>query len=355
MFSRTSFFLLATAVTAHAQSGKAPASAPAHEAAPLAPAQEPLLSPFTEHTLDGVLATINDEVLLLSELQKAVLVTSQGQTQLQPTGRLAGGPLAPEQGEQLLEQLIDSRILHLRVGEMGMGVSEEELDQEIAQFLKQQNILESRFEEMLRAEGETRTSHREEFRNQMEMQRFIGRVIRPQVTVTEDELRGFVLQQTGAAAGGKVRLKSLLIEMPSSLTEAQRQQKLQKVERVAKDISEGKDFETLVKLHSESSDAAKTGGALPPRAAKDLPQPLQERLAGAKPNDVIGPLTIGASVFFFQFLAQEAGSAETMNKAQLDQQREKLQEVKFQERLHETLRAERSKVRIVLRPFKFSK
>lgn len=321
--------------------------------APTLPVVGMAFSPLGDTTLDSILVTVGDEPVLLSDLQKVVRAASNGQTRLKPNGQLAGGSIGPSEANQLLEQVINQKVLNLRVREMGLNVDDDELTTEIDNFLKSQNISQEQFQQILKSEGETQESHRDEFRQQLETQRFIGRVIRPLVTVTEDEVRSYYQQQAGAAdRAQRVRLRSLVIDMPASLSEAQRQAKLERVATVKKEIEAGANFAGLVKLYSESPDALKTEGLLPPRPAKELPGEVREKLKDAKPDTVIGPLTLGSSVFFFQYVGADSENQDEFarNRTKWEGQ---LQEIKFRERLDEYVKAERSKTKVVKRDFEF--
>lgn len=343
-------FALSFSLHASAQTQAAPeAPTPAPNAAPQSQA-----AGFNANTVDGILATVGEEIILISDLQRAVRAASEGQTSLSPTGQLSGGALSPADAEQLLEQLVNQKVLGLRVRDLGIDLGEEELDSEIAALLKQQNVSREEFERILVQEGETPESHREEFRNQLETQRFIGRIIRPLVTVTEDEVKNFYMQQAGQAANPtqRVRLRSLVLNLPPDLQESQRQSKQERVAAIRKEVDSGGSFTSLVKLYSESPDALKTEGLLPPRAVRELPPELQSKLKDIKPGEVVGPLQIGSSIFFFEFLGFEMESTENFDK-QKAQWENRLLEVKFKERLDDYVRAERTKVKVVRRTIEF--
>lgn len=305
---------------------------------------------------DGILVTVGDDIILLSDLQRAVRVASGGQTTLEPDGQLKGGSFGVSDAERLLEQLIDQRVLGLRVRELNINVSDEELEPEIAAFLKNQNLSQDTFMQMLKEEGETYENYRNEFRRQLETQRFVGRVIRPLVSVTEDELRNYYLQRSGSAERSqKVKLKSLMINTPAEHTDAQKNTKSETVAKIKSEASSGTDFGTLVTKYSESPDAEKTGGTLPPRSPNELPPEVWNEVKDAKVNAILGPFTIGSAVFFFQYLGHDLNNLADFEK-QKPQLENQLLEVKFQERLNEYLKAERGKVKISKpNDFKFDK
>jgi parvulin-like peptidyl-prolyl isomerase len=307
------------------------------------------------NTIDGVIVTVADEPLLLSEFQRAVAVATQRSSRVSSKGQLTGGQLSPADAEIILEQLINQKILSLRVRELGLNLGEDELDSELKSFLQNQNISEEKFQEILRAEGETVESHREEFRKQIETQRFIGRVIRPLVTVTEDQVRGFYMQQNADKDKTQlVKLRSLMIEIPTGLSNEEMQTKKRNIETIRRDVDAGRPFVDLVQIYSEAKDAMKTKGLLPPRPLNELPEKLRSRLKGKASATVIGPIELGLSVFFFEYLGTELGDQKEYEK-QRPQYEAKLLDLKFRERLDEYLRSERLKVKISRRDFKISR
>jgi peptidyl-prolyl cis-trans isomerase SurA len=314
-------------------------------------------STFSEKTLDGIIVSVGEDIILLSELQKAIQQVSAGQCKLLSNGKLVGGSISAQDAENILEQLISQKILSLRVQELGLSVTEDELDQEISSLLKQQNMTQEDFIKALQAEGETVTSHREEFRKQLETQRFIGRTIRPLVTVSEDEIRNSSASQQGQVEEDKkITLRSLLVQ--------KYQEKESKIQKIKEDLTAGKSFESIAKMHSEDPDVLKTSGMLPPRFLKDLPEELRKELPNKKKGDVIGPIQIGSSAFFFEYLAEETSATKNTPEATKNNQlnSKKRQEVeakildqKFKERLSEYLKAEKTKVKVTRRNFTISK
>jgi len=97
------------------------------------------LSPFDRNTVDGLLVSVADQAILLSDLQHAILATSNGQTQISANGKLPGGTMTAVQANQLLESIINQKVLQIKALELGIDVSDAELSARINDFLKQQN------------------------------------------------------------------------------------------------------------------------------------------------------------------------------------------------------------------------
>ena len=144
-------------------------------------------------------------------------------------------------------------------------------------------------------------------------------------------------------------MRSLMINMGDDLSETQKQTKQERILAIRKGVDSGSSFVGLVKQYSESPDAIQTEGKLSPRYINELPAPLQDQLKTAAIAQVIGPLSVGSAVFFFEFVGFENDKSSDFER-QKAMWESKLLEVKFKERLDDYIKAETTKVKIVKRP-----
>ncbi|APJ02475.1 SurA N-terminal domain-containing protein [Silvanigrella aquatica] len=309
-------------------------------------------TPFDANTLDGVLATIADQVILLSDLQQAIFISTNGQTRLSPNGRLYGGNLVPQQASQIMESIINQKVLQVKAIELGLDVSEDDLSKQIDNFLKQRGFSEEELQNQLAKSGKSMKEYRQEFKNEVLKQELIGRVISSLVSVSDDEVKSFYLQQTGSIKQvSSVKLRSLLIKIPENEQTDPLNSELIKI--ISKKIEDGESFIKLVKEYSMASDATQTEGILPPRPVAELPAPIREKISNLSMNQVVGPFILGSSVFYFQYLGATFSEDSDLLK-NFGHWKSKLQDIKFNERLSEYLLSERKKLKANIRPFQFS-
>ncbi|WGL61460.1 SurA N-terminal domain-containing protein [Pigmentibacter sp. JX0631] len=309
--------------------------------------------PFESNTIDGILATITDQVILLSDLQQAIFIASNGQTKLLPNGLLVGGNMSTQQAYLVLDSLINQTVLRAKTLELGIDIPEDELSQRINEFLKQRGFSEEDLKEQLEKSGKTVEDYRKEFKTEILKQSLIARVITPLVNVSEEEVKSFYIQQTGSIKQiSTIKLRSLMIKIPDNEKDDILSSKLVKI--VNEKISEKSDFSALVKQYSMASDVEKTGGLLPPKPIHELPEQVRTKLMNINVNDIIGPIVLGSSVFYFQYLGVEL-TADNEFQKNFNTWKNKLQDIKFNERLSEYLKAERTKLKANIRPIKFTR
>jgi peptidyl-prolyl cis-trans isomerase SurA len=319
----------------------------------LAKANEPYKQEWTDlsgSTQDAIVANVGGQILLLSDLRRSISLASRGQADVNPAGELIGSGLTAVQAEEILDKLIEQSLLELKVKELSLEVSASELDAEITQFLEQRKIQRTDFLDMLASEGETEQSHRSEFKRQLETQRFIGRVIKPLVSVSDEEVRSFYLSQRsqGATTIEKVVLRSLMLK--GSLSDIAVQSR---VDQITSSLRDGATFEDLTHKHSDAPDAKTSKGLLPARKLSELHPTVVEQLSNKNDGTVIGPVQLGSSSFLFEIVKRETSEDSKYN-AEKETWRQKLLEKKFGERLDSYLKAERTKVRVEKRPLRFA-
>jgi parvulin-like peptidyl-prolyl isomerase len=306
---------------------------------------------LSDSTVDAIIANVGGEILLFSDLRRAINLATKGQGDLLPSGKLTGPGLNEKLAEDVFDKLIEQTLLELKVQELSLQVTDEELDREIASFLESKQISRPDFLKMLESEGETEQSHRSEFKRQLETQRFIGRVIRPLVIVTEDEVRSYYLSENKnkAADSGpeKLVLRSLLLKIAKDSPDY-----TSKVQEIQEALKGGKAFEEVVKEFSEAPDAKEKLGLLDAKKPSELPQQVVEKLKDEAAGKVVGPISIGSSTFFFELVRRET-AADTAFNNEKEKWNTKLLEKKFAERLKSYLSAEKDKVKISKRPIQF--
>lgn len=287
------------------------------------------LQEFPPDTIDGVLVKVGTESILLSDLRQAM-------------------SLYPQVSEKdLLSALIDEKIIEIKARDIGVDVSEEELSRSIDDFLKSQNLDEAKLIAELEKNGKTLQEYREEFKKEVIKQQLIGRVISPFVNVTTDEVNRFYLQQTkNVKQVEKVKLRSLVLYIPEDYSGDVLQ--YETVQKVQTQINEKADFVGLVREYSGAQDAASNLGLLPPKTVTELPEEVRQKLTDLQTDQVIGPIALGHSVFFFQYLGAEFSVGSELN-THYDEWKNKLLNIKFGEHLAEYLRKARSSIKIVAR------
>ncbi|MGM0952938.1 MAG: peptidylprolyl isomerase [Pseudomonadota bacterium] len=216
--------------------------------------------------LDQVVAIVDDEAILQSELDARVN-TIVGRLSAQGTG------LPPQNvlEERVLEQLISESIQLQMADEMGMRISDNELNETLANIAQNNNMSLEQFEQQLAQEGVTYQQARAQIRNEMLTSRVQQRRVGNRVRITDREVENYLQAQSGRKASEpEYRLGYIFIEVDEPGNEDSEEQARAKAEELRQQIEDGRDFAEVAVAESDASNALE-GGDMGWRKESQLP------------------------------------------------------------------------------------
>lgn len=233
--------------------------------------------------LDRIVAVVDDDVVLQSELDLAVanIVNRfrQNPEQLPPPDVLR---------RQVLERLIMIKLQVERARGSGVRVSDAELEQSIAGIAAQQGIGVPELRAQLTAEGIPYEEFRNSVREELLIQRLRQRLAQGRVVVSEAEIN--MALETSPLEGEELKLAHILVALPENPTPDQVKVARTKIEGIKQLIDSGEmDFTAAAIRYSDSPNALE-GGDLGWRTASEIPPLFVSVLKDMKPGEVTDPI-----------------------------------------------------------------
>jgi peptidyl-prolyl cis-trans isomerase SurA len=274
--------LLLAAAAASGADAKAKADAsPKTEAPADAVKPEPVK---TGKLLDRVVAIVNDGVVSQSDLdeQTALIVDrlKEQKTQLPPADVLR---------KQVLDRLIMQEIQLQRADRIGLKISDEQLNAQLADIAQRNGMSLSQLPTALAQQGIDYAGFRDNLRKEMTLQGLRQRDVLGKISVTPRELEQFIERlKKLPSETDEYSVSHILIAIPQDATQA----KVEELGKLAQSIyerSKTEDFGRLAVAYSNSQTALE-GGSLGWRKGPELPTALAEIVAAMKPGDVSKPL-----------------------------------------------------------------
>ncbi|HEY5971079.1 MAG TPA: peptidylprolyl isomerase [Pseudoxanthomonas sp.] len=233
--------------------------------------------------LDRIAAVVNEDVILQSELDRAVKnVTAQYANQ--------PGQLPPRDvlERQVLERLVLVKLQVARAAETGIRVSDGELDNAVASVAKQNGASVDALRERLAADGLAFADFRSSIRDEITVQRLRQSFGQSRIQVSETEVDAALASQ--ATAGTQYHLAHILVGLPEGATAEQIATGEKKIQGVKGLVDKGElDFAAAAVRYSDSPNALE-GGDLGWRSPDEIPAAFSEMLKGMTPGQVVGPL-----------------------------------------------------------------
>jgi len=235
--------------------------------------------------LDQVVAIVNDDVILQTQLDdriNTIVRRLQAQNTTLPPRRLLQ--------ERVLEQLITESIQLQMAEQMGMRISDNELNETMTSIARQNGLTLEEFEQQLAAEGISYSQARERIRQEMLISRVQQRRVGSRVRVTDREVANY-LQALDArgSTDAEYRLAYIFIAVDNPTDQASVQAARRKAERLREQILQGRDFREVAVAESDASNALE-GGDMGWRSESQLPSllaPVVPDLPVGQPSPVL--------------------------------------------------------------------
>nr|WP_318379177.1 peptidylprolyl isomerase SurA [uncultured Enterobacter sp.] len=238
--------------------------------------------------VDKVAAVVNNGVVLESDvdglMQSVKLNASQAGQQLPDDNTLR---------HQILERLIMDQIILQMGTKMGVKVTDEQLDQAIANIAKQNNMTLDQMRSRLAYDGINYNTYRNQIRKEMLISEVRNGEVRRRVTILPQEVESLA-QQVGNQndASTELNLSHILIPLPENPTSDQVNEAESQARSIVEQARGGDDFGKLAITYSADQQALK-GGEMGWGRIQELPSIFAQALSTAKKGDVIGPIRSG--------------------------------------------------------------
>lgn len=235
-----------------------------------------LLLPYVSHAafMDRVLVVVNEDVITQSEFDhrlNAVLIDIKDRGQTPPA----------DLPKQLLEGMISDRLKTQEANRRGIQVSDQELDQAILRFARQQNLSVPQLKQSLITSGRSYKQFTESVRDSLTISRLTEFYARSRVVVPEYEIDGFIAANNLDQDTNEYLIAHIMLLNP--------EQNRERAQDIRDEISQGLSFQEAVLKYSEATNAQE-GGVLGWRTTSQLPEVFVGAVKDSRPGDVSGVL-----------------------------------------------------------------
>lgn len=238
-----------------------------HAAFAIALSVTALSSHAAREPLDQIAAVVNDDVVLQSELNTAIVSIGQ---QLRQQGQQVPPPGV--MSSQVLERLILAKIQEQRAERIGIRVDEAELTAAVKTIAERNNLSLRDFASALRADGIDYLEFRNSIRSEMVMTRLRQREVERKIVVTDrevdDAMIAFLKQKEESKS---YRLQHIMVAVPEAADGDVLAERKAKIDGVLESLNGGADFSNLAIANSDGQFALE-GGNLGWRKIDEVPQ-----------------------------------------------------------------------------------
>ncbi len=291
--------------------------APAKLAAPAVKQGGGFLPPASSSAtvIDSIAVVVNDDVITRNEIAARLRSIEQ-----RMKASNAPMPEAADLQRQVIEAMIVERAQNQLAKEMGVKVSDTELDRAIGRIAEQQKMTLQEMRNQMEKEGMTYPAFREEIRNEMMLQRLREHEVDNKIQISDAEVDTYLAaEQAAAAEQVEMNIAQILVGIPQNASPEQIAARKARADEVARQLRTGADFAKIAATYSDAPDALK-GGEVGWRDANRLPPVFAEALGKLTPGQVTPVIRSNTGFHLLKLVGKRNAADSTKDKTAEQQQ-----------------------------------
>ena len=248
-------------------------------------------TPAPAQTGDYIVAVVNQELVTAAEVQQRLARiradAQQTRAQLPPPAALR---------QQVVDVLIDERVLVTHARENGPKIDEAELDRAVANVAQQNQLTLPQLRERLRREGIDYAKFRSTIRDQMMVERLREREVAGRIRVSDAEIDALIEERRSGGANAQFNIAQILVPVPENATQMVIGERRERALAALRRVRGGEDFAAVAREVSQDSNRS-SGGEIGLRPADRLPDVFVKAVRTLKGGEVSPDLLRSAAGF----------------------------------------------------------
>ncbi|MBD1400810.1 SurA N-terminal domain-containing protein [Pelovirga terrestris] len=250
------------------------------------------ISPLAAQTIASVAAVVNSDIITTYQLDRAVerLVSSQN------LSRFPSDQERQQLRREVLDQLINDRLLQQRSKELGLSVTTQEVDAAVDDVMTSNNLNPATLETALAAEGMSLESYRRQIHDEILRYKLMSQEVNYRARVTSGEVRRYFeenIEQFDTQTRLFVSRISFALPADRSSSDAARIE--EQANQSRQRLLGGTPFDTVLAEAGPLAD----GGIMGELVLSDLAAPLQQALQRLATGDISVPTEFNQQLHLF--------------------------------------------------------
>ncbi|HEV8313204.1 MAG TPA: peptidylprolyl isomerase [Burkholderiaceae bacterium] len=254
---------------------------------------------------DYIIAVVNSDLVTAFEVNQRMArareEAARSRTQLPP---------ADELRRQVLDALIEERVIITYARDSGTKVDDVELDRAVGNVAAQNQISPQQLRQRLKQEGIDYNYFRSTIRDQLLVERVREREVVNRIRVTDGEIDDWLEKQRSASKGAdEYNIAQVLVTVPEGASEAVVAERRARAQQAQARVRAGEAFDVVAKQMSEDGNRER-GGEIGLKPADRLPDVFVSAVRRLKPGEVAPELLrSGAGFHLLKLIERREGAA----------------------------------------------
>ncbi len=274
--------------------------------------------------ITSVAAVVNADIITTYQLDRDVarLLSRQNLTSSPSDQELQALRL------EVLEQLINDRLLQQRSKELGLSVSDQEINAAVDDVMTSNNLDPTTLEIALAAEKMTLESYRQQIRDDILRYKLMSQEVNYRTQVTSSEVRRYFEENIDQFdTQTRLFVSRISFALPADRTSTDAARIAEQANQSRRQLLDGAPFDTVLAEAGEIAD----GGIMGELVFGDLAAPLQQALQDLQKGDVSVPTELNQQLHLFIINDRRSGEELAFERAKRSIE-ERLRREKTEER-----------------------
>nr|CDQ33567.1 Peptidyl-prolyl cis-trans isomerase SurA [Virgibacillus halodenitrificans] len=263
----------------------------------------PLVALAQPQPLDRIVAVVNKDAIMQSQLEDRVAQVSQ-----QMARRNVPVPDKEDLRRQVLDRMIVEQIQLQMADRANVSIDDTQLNAAVRDIAKNNDMTLDEFADSLEQDGMSLAAVREQVRREMLLRQVQQSQVASRVNITDREVDRY-LDQQGDASDTAYHLAHILVALPESPTPEQVEQAQTKARDLYRQLQNGADFQQLATADSDGEQAL-SGGDLGWRRGDRLPTIFADVVPQLADGEVSEPVRSPSGFHLVKRIETRGGQSE---------------------------------------------
>lgn len=256
-----------------------------------------------------IVALVNDEAITAIDLAaRTQMLVASGQMQNTPEVQQRLRP-------QVLRALIDERLRQQAADREGIVVSQDRIDERMAQLAQSNNLSLENFRTALVQNGIDPAWIEQQIRTELAWTMLVSRKFRPGIIVTDEDIDNAQRQMRESQGTTQYRVAEIFLSIddPNDTPAVQ-----EAAQRLLEQLKQGANFGAVARQFSQSASAG-NGGLLGWVGPSDLAPELAAAVETMAPGTVTGPIRSDGGLHIVALVDRRAAQADALTREQISE------------------------------------
>jgi peptidyl-prolyl cis-trans isomerase SurA len=254
--------------------------------------------------LNRVVAVVDDEVITLFELNTMIKnLTGFTPEEIREKDEVQFF----ETRKNILDLMVDDRIAQKRIQELGIVITEGQIDSAIENRKKNSQMTHEDLLNGLKREGLTYEKYRESIKKDLERQQLINAEVKSKILIREEQITQYYEDHyLDYTEEEELHLAGIFLIQKNPKDRAELGALTNKAGAILNELNNGKKFQELAKVYSQGP-GAEEGGDLGIIKTAQLDKKLREIIHNLSEGDVSRPIQRGNGIQIFKLIKRSGG------------------------------------------------